>query len=244
MNLQNISENFRTLLQLENPPVALARVSQVPEGVPWFTDVVPSSCTFWRRAEKGVFATRAQDHMNCPIGGMVMGLPLTPEAEKALKEGISLMCQVNYIDAKEAAHIPALSPLNLPILYGPLGQFPVEPELVLLWVTPAQAMLLREATGEAHWTGDLPKGVFGRPACTALAVAAKGKQAALSFGCTGMREFTEISPAHLLAVVAGEMLPDLEKKLNTVHESNCRMKEFYEGRKKSVSLQPKLPSEG
>ena len=31
------------------------------------------------------------------------------------------------------------------IVYGPLGELPIEPDLILLWLTPRQAMFYSEA---------------------------------------------------------------------------------------------------
>ena len=77
------------ILKLGRPPVALARVPDVPAGVARFEGVAPSSCSFWRHAEQGLFVARDADHMNCPIGAMTMGFELTAEA-KAKKLGMPL----------------------------------------------------------------------------------------------------------------------------------------------------------
>ncbi len=241
MQNQKISETLSKLLKLDHAPIALARIKDIPKNVPIFDDEAPSSCSFWRRAEKGVFATQAKDQMNCPIGGMVMGFTLTKDAQEELQKGIAMMCDVKYIEPREAEHIPSLPKSDAPLLYGPLADFPTDPQLLLLWLTPAQAMLLREASGDSHWTGDLPGGVFGRPACTALAIAANGKRAALSFGCAGMRAFTDTEDSHMLAAISGEMLPDLVQQLEKVSESNCAMQNFYRERKKLFHFDPKLP---
>jgi uncharacterized protein (DUF169 family) len=222
------AQTLQTVLALALPPVALARVRSIPPGIPVFHGVSPSACGFWRHAEKGLFAAQGSDHMNCPVGAMTMGFELTPDAKEKLGGGLALMTEVGYIDPKEAEHLPALSPSNDPLLYGPLADFPLEPQLVLLWLTPRQAMLLREATGDVRWKSDVSSGLFGRPACAALPVAERDGNVALSFGCNGMRTFTGIDPSQMLAAVSGRLLPTLGADLERAHRAQGSMQQFYD----------------
>ena len=218
---------LQTVLQLTQPPVALARVRAVPQGIPVFDGVAPSACSFWRHAEAGLFAARGSEHMNCPIGAMTMGFELTADAKEKLGGGLALMTEAGYIDPKEAEHLPALPPSNDPLLYGPLADFPIEPQLVLLWLSPRQAMLLREATGDVRWKSDVSSSLFGRPACAALPVAERDENVALSFGCNGMRTFTGIDPSHMLAAISAKLLDTLGADLERAHKAQCAMQAFY-----------------
>lgn len=222
------AKTLQTVLQLTLPPVALARVRAVPPGVPMFEGVSPSACSFWRHAEGGLFAARGSEHMNCPIGAMTMGFELTPDAKEKLGGGLALMTEAGYIDPKEAEHLPSLSPSNDPLLYGPLADFPIEPQLILLWLTPRQAMLLREATGDVRWKSDVSSSLFGRPACAALPVAERDGNVALSFGCNGMRTFTGIDASQMLAAVSGKLLETLGSDLERAHNAQCAMQAFYD----------------
>lgn len=227
----SLSQTLTTLLGLDRPPVALAPVDLVPKGIPVFNGVSPSACGFWRQAEKELFAARDADHMNCPIGAMVMGFELTPEAKEGLSRGLTMMCEVGYVKPEEAERIPALAKKGKAMLYGPLSNFPVTPEAVVIWLQPAQAMLLREATGDAEWKSDVSSKIFGRPACAALAVASQGAAVSLSFGCSGMRTFTGVPPAYMLAALSGRLLTTLEPALQRTHKANCAMQTFYDEQK-------------
>lgn len=222
------ARTLQTVLDLTIPPVALARVRSLPPGIPVFQGVSPSACSFWRHAENGLFAASGADHMNCPIGAMTMGFDLTLDAKEKLGGGLALMTDVGYIDPREAEHLPTLSPSNDPLLYGPLADFPIEPQLVLVWLTPRQAMLLREATGDVRWKSDVASGLFGRPACAALPVAERDGNVALSFGCNGMRTFTGIEPSQMLAAVSGRLLDTLGADLARAHSAQCAMQQFYD----------------
>lgn len=224
----DIAHALHAILKLSFPPVALARVRSVPPGASVFEGVSPSACSFWRHAEQSLFVAKGGEHMNCPIGAMTMGFELTPDAKETLGGGLALMTEVGYIDPKEAEHLPTLSPNNDPILYGPLAQFPIEPQLVLLWLTPRQAMLLREATGEVRWKSDVSSNLFGRPACAALPVAERDGNVALSFGCNGMRTFTGIDDSHMLAAVSMRLLDTLGADLERAHNAQCAMQKFYD----------------
>lgn len=227
----SLAQSLITLLGLQRPPVAVAPVSTLPAGIPFFSGVSPSACGFWRSAEKEVFAARASDHMNCPVGAMVMGFELTADAKEALDRGLAFMCEVGYVNPREAEHIPSLAKKADIMLYGPLSNFPVAPEAVAIWIQPAQAMLLREATGDAEWKSDVSSKVFGRPACAALAVASRGTGVALSFGCSGMRTFTGAEPSAMLATLSAGLLDTLQASLRRAQEANCAMQMFYDRQK-------------
>ena len=223
-----LARTCEALLELPHRPVAFAPVTEVPDGVAVFEGVSPSACSFWRHAEQGLFVACDVDHMNCPIGAMTMGFELTEEARATLEGGLTLMTDVGYIDPKEAEHLPALPRNSGLVLYGPLASFPVRPEVVLLWLTPSQAMLLREATGEVAWKADVSSNLFGRPSCAALAVASREGSVALSFGCNGMRTFTGIDPSLMLAAVSGRMVETLGPALERAQKAQCSMQAFYD----------------
>lgn len=100
------------------------------------------------------------------------------------------MCECAYLDAAEASKVPGVSPSAAGILYGPPAELPAEPTLVLFWLTPSQTMIYNAAAGTASWTQDNPV-INGRPACAALPNALNSGNPTASFGCMGMRTFTE-----------------------------------------------------
>jgi uncharacterized protein (DUF169 family) len=116
------------------------------------------------------------------------------------------------------------------VVYGPLGEFPIEPDLVLMWLTPAQAMIYNEAAGNAAWTS-APATVSGRPGCAALPLAASSDEPKMALGCVGMRTFTGIATDRILAVLPGDKLEQFVSALQRVVSANAGMKEFYEGHK-------------
>lgn len=109
------------------------------------------------------------------------------------------------------------------------------PELVLLWIDGRQVMLIQEAMGNAHWISGKGLRTTGRPACGALALAYHYAEAVLSFGCTGMRTFTEIPNGFMLLVVPGESVEGLCRGLEQTAQSNAAMQSVYDKQKTSFT---------
>jgi len=235
MPFDHLIAQLKNDIGLELEPIALRRVEAPPAGVEVLTAEAPSACTFWRKAEEGVFFATKEAHMGCPIGAMVMGFDLPKEKENELMELVDEMCTLSYLKEEEIPNIPKLSDSHSGILYGPLKRFPLEPELVILWATPAQAMLLQEAAGEITWSLEAQTGLFGRPACAVLPKSLERNRPAVSMGCTGMRTFTEVAEDRMLLSIPGGLLPELEGKIERTVSANRKMKERYL-QKKSKTL--------
>lgn len=231
MDVESLSNDLSALLELDIPPIALAPCDAPPPGVAMFEGTVPSACTLWRRAETAVFYATAEQHFGCPIGAMVMGFALPAPVEGELKQLMGLMVQGRYIAADEAKRIPALPTKSAGVVYGPLDRFPIDPAFIIMWLTPAQGMLLAEASGTTYWTHGGESGMLGRPACAAIPTAAARAAATVSFGCIGMRTFTEIADDLLLAAIPAREVPVVTTALAATFEANRAMQAFYESRK-------------
>ena len=218
-------------LGLDIAPVALAFMDAAPAGVDAPDAVSPSACGFWRQAEKGVFFAPADAHFNCPVGAMVMGFDMPSAVSDELMSLVGIMTKCGYIAADEPGHIPTSRKKGAKgILYGPLAAFPAAPDAVLLWLKPAQAMILSEAIGGAGWGNDRPAKVLGRPACAAIPDAMGAGRTTFSLGCAGMRTFTAIDPDRLLAVVPGDALASISAEVKRLRDVNDGMEAFYEER--------------
>src|SRR5579863_10597207 len=183
------AERLTDLLSLQNPPVALTLVDEKPEGIAQATKAVPSACAFWRQAERGTFFAAAEQHFNCPVGSMVMGFELPGEVSERLGGLGQSMCDASYLSMDEAAKIPSTGKHSAGIVYGPLSDFPLTPDVVLLWVNLSQAMIYTEAAGRAAWTAS-PMDVTGRPGCAALPRAMHSQQPGMTLGCARSEEHT------------------------------------------------------
>jgi uncharacterized protein (DUF169 family) len=230
MTNRELATTIIAALDLDPPPVALAFVDQPPAGVDTIRSEVPSSCSFWRRAEQGVFYAPAKAHFNCPVGAMVMGFELPQPVADDLQQLVASMCDCGYITSDEPAHIPAIQSRPKGIVYGPLSVFPHSADAVVCWLSTMQAMIWNEAGGEARWDRDVSVPVTGRPACAALPAGINQNRPVLSFGCMGMRTFTEVTGDRMLATVPGALLTEFAAKLQAMRATNDAMQSFYEGR--------------
>ena len=234
MTNKEIAAAINSALDLDPPPVALAFVEQPPAGVDTIQSEVPSSCAFWRRAEQQVFYAPAEAHFNCPVGAMVMGFELPQPVADELGQLVSSMCDCGYIANDEPAHIPVVQSKPKGIVYGPLDAFPLRPDAVVCWLSPMQAMIWNEAGGEARWDRDVPVPVTGRPACAALPAGINQNRPVLSFGCMGMRTFTEVAGDRMLATIPGALLAEFSARLQAMRATNDAMQSFYMERLNSL----------
>jgi uncharacterized protein (DUF169 family) len=231
MDCAQLSQAFEMHLSLERPPVGVKLVSAPPDGVAVFEGSVPSACAFWGRAEAGVFYADAEKHFNCAVGALTHGFELPDHVQQQLGATVKQMFDCAYLAPEEPPHIPTMTRKAAGVLYGPLKDLPDEPDLVLMWLTPFQAMLWAEAAGACRWTGEARLPVLGRPACAALPLALNQGATALSLGCIGMRTFTGIGDDRLLAVVPFSRAPELAGALSSIDEANAAMRAAYQSHK-------------
>jgi uncharacterized protein (DUF169 family) len=224
------NELTRTL-GLASPPIGVAFVSERPDGVAAFEGAVPSSCAMWRRAEQGVFYAPAEAHFNCAVGAMTMGFALPPAVQQSMADVVQLMCSCGYMEADEPARMPSIPGAPQGVVYGPLADLPVPADLVVMWLTPRQAMLFDEAAGDVRWADQPGMRVLGRPACSSLPIAVQSSRPTLSMGCLGMRTFTEVSDDRMLAVVPAAAIDGFVSRLQATAAANETMAGAYNAMK-------------
>ena len=237
MQTTDLSNLLESQLGVTDPPVAIAFVDEQPPGVPRVDSVVPSACAFWRQAENRTFYAVAVDHFNCPLGAMVMGFTLPEQQMAQLQEEVGMMCGISYVSAEEVPNVPKVSRASAGIVYGPLASFPVEPDAVMLWCTPHQAMKMSECCGLINWAAS-PTGMFGRPGCAAIPVALALASPSQSFGCVGMRINTGVEETKLLMVIPRNTLSTLSASLPQMSQIHRQMESHYQNRLDNLSQSP------
>ncbi len=207
MGYRELTELLLERIQIVWPPVALTFVLEPPPGVPPMGKESPSFCTFWRWGERSLFYASGQQHLGCPIGAMVAGFPLPEEARQELPALMNEMCEGEEAGLDdEIARTPRVAKPAEGIVYGPLWQFPMEPDLVVIWANMVQMAVLQEVGGAILWSGRPQGAVFTRPACSVLAIALAQQKPALSLGCAGMRAYTAVpADLFLVAIPAGAL---------------------------------------
>jgi uncharacterized protein (DUF169 family) len=222
-------------LRLTRRPVAVAFRSEPPAGISPFTGSVPSGCSFWRLAADGAtFYTVPADHYNCPIGAYTHNIPVPPPRAKELDDTLRLMAGIGYVSMAEVPAIPVLPRSPGAVVYAPLGDTPVDPDVVLFSGPAARVMLLQEAAIKSGVASSL--NTLGRPTCMVLPAALAGGMVA-STGCVGNRVYTGLADGELYAAVSGTDLAKLAEATATISAANATLLEYHQSRRAELSSQ-------
>lgn len=228
-----LERQLSTDLGLTRRPCAVAFVQTPPAGVAPFKGTAPSGCSFWGMASEGrVFYTVPGDHYNCAIGSYTHNIPMPPERAKELEETLGLMTDIGYLRMEEVPGVPVLPQTPGAVVYAPLGDTPVDPDVVLFRGPAARVMLLQEAATRAGLAASL--NTLGRPTCMALPAALAHGMVA-STGCVGNRVYTKLDEGELYAVVPGKDLTRLANETATIHSANAKLLEYHQARRQELT---------
>ncbi len=135
-------------LALSLPPIAIAFCDVVPPNIAAYEDVVPAGCVFWQKAATHTFVTSTQDHELCSIGIHTHHMSQASASQQIeLQETLQAMSGLDYVREEEVAAIPVLAREVKHAIYGPLADFPVDPNVILLFAHAQQGLILSEAAG-------------------------------------------------------------------------------------------------
>jgi uncharacterized protein (DUF169 family) len=232
-NYRELEQQLSSDLGLIQRPIAIAIRNAPPAGVSKFTGTVPSGCSFWRIASEGrTFFTVPSDHYNCAIGSYTHSIPLPKERAKELEDTLGFMAGLGYLRMEEVPGIPVLPSTPGVVVYGPLGDTPVDPDVVLFWGPASRVMLLQEAALRAGVAANL--NTLGRPTCMAVPAAMKLGMVA-STGCIGNRVYTGIEDGDLYAAVPGKDLSKLAEATRTIKAANDMLMEYHRTRQTQLT---------
>ena len=232
---RTVERQLSGALGLQRRPVAVAFRSTPPPGVPRFAGVEPSGCSFWRLAmSEQTFYTVPADHHNCPIGSYTHNIALPAERARELEQTLGLMVDLGYLRMEEVPGIPRLPTAPGAVVYAPLGDIPVDPDVVLVAGRPGRVMLLQEAALRAGIASPAP--LLGRPTCMALpASLAQGVIA--TTGCVGNRVYTGLGEDELYVVIPGKDVARVAAEAQTIANANLKLAEYHQGRRQALATQ-------
>ena len=230
---QRHAEQLTAALELSLPPIAAAFPDAVPDGVPEFDGTVPAGCVFWQEAARRTFATSAGHHALCSIGIHTLHLSDAPASQpEELRTSLEAMIGLDYVREAEVAAIPVMQREVKHAIYGPLSDFPADPEVVLLFADARQGLVLSEAV--ARVDGGLPP-AMGRPACAIVPHAANRGHAAVSLGCCGARAYVDaMSDDVSLWALPGSRLDRYCEQIAAFAGANRTLAMFHERRRTDV----------
>ncbi len=232
-SFQQLESSLVGLLGLARRPVAVTFCSSVPDNVSKFEGALPSGCSFWRLAADGrVFSTVPADHYNCPVGSYTHNIDLPESRQSELMGTLDLMSQIGYLKMEEVPGIPRLASTPAAVVYAPLGDAPLDPDVVILAGKPSQMMLFIEAASRAGVPSQFP--VLARPTCMALP-AAISNGIVTSTGCIGNRVYTDLGDDELYTVVEGSRLGRILEELEVIVSANAKLKEYHTLRREQIA---------
>ena len=232
-NWRELEQRILKVIKTPVRPVVVAFLDAEPAGVKKFLGTQPAGCSFWRLAAEGrTFYTIPENHFNCAVGAYTHNIALSPEREKETEQTLKMMFDLGYVKPEEVPQIPRLAKSPKAIVYSPLAEAPVDPDVVLFALRPAAAMLLQEAAGRAGVGVGAPS--LGRPTCMALPASLQFGAIA-SLGCMGNRVYTGLDDDEMYVVVRGKDLASVAEALQVISGANTALRDYARGRREQLS---------
>lgn len=228
----DLSAALTSALTLKQSPIAVSLVGAVPDGVPAWSGSVPAGCRFWQEAASRTFATSARHHDLCAIGIHTHNLEATDASQADLGTALKVFADLGYVRAEDIPQIPVLAKRPQFVVYGPLADSPIPPDVVLLFVDASQTLILSEASQQVEG-GATP--ALGRPACAIVPQAANSGRAALSLGCCGARAYLDVlTPDVALFAIPGAKLAAFTERVTALATANGILSKFHTLRRRDV----------
>ena len=158
------------------------------------------------------------------------GIKLPPRAAE-LEQTLTFMGGIGYVRMEEVPGIPTLPKTPGAVVYAPLGDTPLDPDVVLI-AGRRRLMLLLEAAGRAGVATQ--PGLLGRPTCMALPAALAGGTIA-STACIGNRVYTDLGDDELYVTVPGRDLARIVAELATIVSANDTLADYHRDRRRTLA---------
>lgn len=228
----NYAEILSDSLQLRQAPVAISFANAIPDGLGRPDERVAAGCRFWQDAADKTFVTAASDHGLCSIGIHTHNLIPTPASMTDLQDALRVFGDLGYVREEDVAAIPVLKERPGYVIYGPLEEAPVAPDVVLLFVDSRQMLVLSEAAQQVEG-GNPP--AMGRPACAVVPQVMNTGRAAVSLGCCGARAYLDVfSDDVAIFAFPGEKLDAYVQRIKVLSGANSILAKFHSLRRHQV----------
>lgn len=228
-----LAESLTASLKLAQPPVAVCFADAVLASVSAHTGVVPAGCRFWQDAATSTFATSAADHALCAIGIYTHHLDLAPAQKTDLEDALGVFSDLGYVTPEDIPLIPVLATQPKHVIYAPLAQSPLDPDVVLLIVDASQTLIVSEAVQQVEQQS---APAMGRPACAVIPQVMNTGCAALSLGCCGARAYLDVLTNDVaLFALPGAKLSAYVQRITALSEANSVLAKFHQLRRRDVA---------
>lgn len=169
------------------------------------TGRVPAGCVFWMHATEKTFNTVAQDHGNCSVGSLTHGFKTLDEV--AGNGDVAALLETGWVTMDVVPQIPVVTEKPGAVVYGPLAQSPLDPDVVLLRLNAKQLMVVSDAVPGLR--------IEGKPQCHIVAIAKEQGEIAASVGCALSRVRTGMAATEMTCAIpasrVGEVVAAIER---------------------------------
>jgi uncharacterized protein (DUF169 family) len=229
-----IAATLRDSLRLRLVPIAISFSDSVPAGISDHAAKVAAGCVFWEQAATRAFATAAADHALCAIGVYTHNLADPPPAYSGeLASVLQVMAGMEYVREADVAKIPVRKAKAKHVIYSPLADAPLPPDVVLIFADARQGLVITEAIQQVD--PDVPP-ALGRPACAVVPQAINSGRAAMSLGCCGARAYLDVlSDATALWAFPGARIAAYAECISKLAAANEVLGRFHDLRRADVA---------
>ena len=221
-------------LALESAPVAVSFCDAAPEGIGMPQARVAAGCSFWEIGASAPVVTSAEHHQFCSIGVHTHTIADAPESQiDELGAALGAMQGLDYVRPEEVAALPVMSKASKHVVYAPLGDTEVEPDVVLVFANGVQSLIITEAI--ARVDGGIP-GAMGRPACALIPAVVNSGRSVSSLGCCGARAYLDtLSDGVALWGLVGARIADYVVEIEKLAHANSVLTQFHANRRQQIA---------
>ncbi len=221
-------------LDLRQPPIAICFTDSIPTDVRGHDDRVPAGCRFWEDAAARTFATSTVDHNLCPIGVYTHNLQPSVGQQIDLNDALRVLGNLGYVRPEHLGSIPVLQLRPNHIVYAPLAETPLPPDVVVLFVNAGQTLILSEATQQIE---NQNPPAMGRPTCGVVPQVINTGRAALSLGCCGARVYLDVLTDDVaIFAIPGAKLDSYVQHIETLAKANAMLAKFHAVRRREIEI--------
>lgn len=223
MSYKKIVEELNELVELKGSPVAVKLVKtegDIPKGYKKMEEK-KRHCEFVQEARlKGSAGYATSEEHLCKGGAGVMGLEELPE----MVASGGMYYKLGNFKTPEGARdtveaIPKIEENYYASIYAPLESANFEPDVIVLIITPKQALRISQAYLNAKG-GRISSDYSGIQSLCADAVAAVKERGIpnMTLGCNGSRKFAKIADEEVIIGVPPKNLEDMVEALKVFQE--------------------------
>jgi uncharacterized protein (DUF169 family) len=219
-------------LALQQPPIAVCFSQAAPVGIDRHAGRVPAGCRFWEDAATNRFVTTAADHSHCAIGVYTHNLRPSDSQQRDLVDALSVFRDLGYVREEDLPLIPVLGAHPEFVVYAPLAETPLLPDVVILFVKANQTLILSEATQQVE---SRTPPAMGRPACAVVPQVMNTGQAAFSLGCCGARAYLDgLTDDVAIFAIPGAKLKAYTGRIDALSKANRLLAKFHGIRRRDI----------